>query len=341
MLNRRQFTAQAAALALATAGMFQSQAQAQDAEWANKMFEKKSHDFGVVARGADTTYQLKLKNIYEQEVHISSVRTTCGCTAGKPSTETLKSLEEAFVTITMDTKKFSQRKNSNVIVAFDRPIYAEVTIPITAYIRQDVVIEPGSAQLGSFYRDDKKEQVLKLQYAGREDWKIKEVKTGNEHIVVKPIETSRGGGYVNYDLVVSTNSSVPAGSLRQYVTLITDDQSNPNVPVLVEGEVKADFSVEPSLVSLGTLQAGQSKATQVVIKGRKPFEVESVTCERAKDVFQVRLPKSAAPVQVIPLTVVAPNEAGTLDEELSIAIPGRSEPVKFRVYAKIVAAAKE
>lgn len=337
MQNRRQFIAQAAVITLATVGTLSPLVQAQDTEWASKMFEKKSHDFGVVARGADTTYRLKLKNVYEQEVHISSVRTTCGCTAGEPSKETLKSLEDAYVTITMDTKKFRQRKDSNVIVVFDKPLYAEITIPITAYIRQDVVIEPGSAQFGSVYRDDKKEQTLKLQYAGRDDWKIKEIKTNHEHIVAKAIETSRGGGIVNYDLQVSLDPSIPIGSVRQYITLITDDQTNPNVPLLVEGEVKPDFSVEPSLVSLGTLQPGQTKTVQVVIKGRKPFEVESVTSEKAKDVFQVRLPKSAAIVQVIPLTITAPSEAGTLDEELSVVIPGRTEPVKFRAYAKIVA----
>jgi len=335
MQNRRQFLAYSAALSIASMSSLGAVSFAQDAEWASKMFEKKSHDFGVVARGAATQYRLKLKNIYEQEVHIAEVRTTCGCTAGKPSQETLKSLEEAYVTITMDTVKFKQKKDSNVIVVFDRPLSTQVTIPITAYIRQDVVVDPGSVQFGSVYREDKNEQTVKIQYAGRDDWKVKEIKTNSDHISAKVVETARGNGRVDYDLIVGVSNAMPVGALRQYISLVTDDQSNPIVPVLVEGDIKADIFVDPSLVSLGTMQPGQSKTVQVVVKGRKPFEVESVTCEKAQEVFQVRLPKNAAPVQVIPLTVTAPDKAGTLDEELSIAIPGRADAVKFRAYAKI------
>ena len=147
-----------------------------------KMFEKTTHDFGVVARGSDTVYRLKLKNIYQQDVHISEVSTTCGCSAGKPGKETLKSLEETYVEITMDTRKFIRRKDSNVIVTFDRPVYGRVQIPITAYIRTDVVIEPGSAQFGTVDREENNEKTLKVSYAGRQDWQIKKVETSHTNV---------------------------------------------------------------------------------------------------------------------------------------------------------------
>ena len=44
--------------------------------WAEKMFEKRSHDFGVVATASDVSYRFQLKNIYAQQAHIASVRTT-------------------------------------------------------------------------------------------------------------------------------------------------------------------------------------------------------------------------------------------------------------------------
>ena len=119
---------------------------------------------------------------------------------------------------------------------------------------------------------------------------------------------------------------------------MTDDAANPNVPVLVEADIRPDISVDPAIVSLGMMTPGQSKTVSVVLKGKKPFEVESVTCEKLRDVFQVRLPKSAAAVQIIPLTVTAPDKPGsTFDEELTVVIPGRAEPVKFRAYFKIAA----
>ncbi|HBL45631.1 MAG TPA: hypothetical protein DDZ90_19805, partial [Planctomycetaceae bacterium] len=103
-------------------------------EWAEKMFDKDKIDFGVIARGSDAQFRLKIKNIYPSPVHISNVRTTCGCSAAEPSKNILESGEEGYIQVKMDTARFQRRKDSNVIITIDAPQYAEVRIPITAYI---------------------------------------------------------------------------------------------------------------------------------------------------------------------------------------------------------------
>lgn len=334
MQNRRQFLSGTAAT-VASVALAPGLVAAQDSDWAVKMFEKKTHDFGVVARGSETTYRLKLKNIYKEDVHISEVSTTCGCSAGRPGAETLKTLEETYIEITMDTRKFMRRKDSNVIVTFDRPLYGRVQIPITAYIRTDVVLDPGSAKFGSIDREEKNEKTLKVAYAGRQDWQIKKIETGHKFIEANATETSREGGFVNYDLTVTLAPETPYGPLRHFITLITDDKNNPKVPLLVEADVKPDIVVTPAIVSLGTMRPGQKKTVNIVLKGKKPFEISGVTCEKAEDVFAVRLPKSASPVHIIPLTITAPSKPGKLDEELRVKIPGRKEPVTFRAYGQV------
>src|SRR5207249_2975864 len=99
--------------------------------------EKTSHNFGVVARGADTRYRFAVKNVYQETVHIASVRTSCGCTAAKPNQDTLLSRETAYIEVTMDTRKFEHQKDSSITVLFDAPFTAEVRLPISAYIRSD------------------------------------------------------------------------------------------------------------------------------------------------------------------------------------------------------------
>ena len=135
---------------------------------------------------------------------------------------------------------------------------------------------------------------------------------------------------------MSLGSDVPYGTLRHFITLITDDKNNPKVPLLVEAEVKPDIVVSPAVVSLGTMSPGQIKTVNVVLKGKKPFKVAGVTCEKAEDVFAVRLPETASPVHIIPLTITAPEKPGKLDEELRVKIPGRKEPVTFRAYGLVV-----
>ncbi len=49
-------------------------------EWAEKMFSVTSHNFGTVAKGSKTEFRFVYRNLYEEDVHVSSVRTSCGCT---------------------------------------------------------------------------------------------------------------------------------------------------------------------------------------------------------------------------------------------------------------------
>jgi hypothetical protein len=317
--------------------MWSAPAGAQSSDWAQKMFEKLDHDFGVVARGADARYRLKITNKYQQPVHISSVTTTCGCTAAKPSKDSLASLETAYIEITMDTKKFQHEKTSSVTVIVDQPRYAEVRIPIKAWIRTDIVLTPGGAAFGNVTQGAEVDRKIGVAYAGRGNWKIKDVISKNPNLTAKVVETRRDAVNVNYDLVVTVKGTTPKGELRDQLTLVTDDAGNPYIPVLVEGRIEAEYSVNPELVTLGTLYPGERKTVNIVVRNstKKAFAIEKIESEKSSGVFEVRLPKDSRPVHVVPLTVIAPGEPGTLSEEFTVTIAGNAEPVTFKALGKI------
>jgi hypothetical protein len=319
-------------LAVSRAG---STAYAQEATWAEKMFEKRDHDFGVVARGADAKYRLKLTNKYQQAVHIASVTTSCGCTAAKPSKDTLASRETAYIEIVMDTRKFTHDKSSSVTVVVDQPQYAEVRIPIHAYIRTDVVLAPGGAEFGPITRGSDETRKIAIAYAGRGNWKIKDVISKNPNVTAKVVETHRDAANVNYDLQVVVKGSTPLGELRDQLTLVTDDAGNPYIPVLVEGRVEPEYVVT-DIVTFGNLTPGEKKTMNVMVRGKNPFMIEKIESEKTAAVFEVRMPLEAKKVHLVPLTLVAPTEPGTLEEEFTVTIQGSSEHVTFKARGKIV-----
>jgi len=322
------------AIALVPANLL---AAGQSTEWALKMFDETEHNFGVVARGSDVQHRLKVTNIYEETVHIADVRTSCGCTAAKPSQSTLESLETAYIEIVMDTKKFTRQKDSSVIITIDAPQRAEVRIPISAYIRTDVVTDPGSVNFGTVDQGAGATREINVSYAGRADWKIVGVENLPEYMVAKLDEISRTSGGVNYKLAVTLSDETPVGAFRGQINLMTDDASNPRVPLLVEGDVKPDIVVSPEVVSLGMLTPGQQKTMNVVVRGKKPFKISKIECESDHNAFQVRLPQDEKTVHVVPLTISTPEGNGTLVEQFTITIDGRPEPVTFKALCKVVA----
>jgi len=86
------------ALTLSTSAMAQ--------EWAKKMFEVTSHDFGTVAKGAKVDFGFKFQNKYEEDVHVEYVSSSCGCTTPTIAKNTLKTWETGEVLATFNTEAF-------------------------------------------------------------------------------------------------------------------------------------------------------------------------------------------------------------------------------------------
>ena len=69
--------------------------------WAEKMFKRTSHDFRIVGRGTKSQFHFDFTNLYEEDVHVASVRTSCGCTTPTLTKDTLKTHETGSVLATI------------------------------------------------------------------------------------------------------------------------------------------------------------------------------------------------------------------------------------------------
>jgi hypothetical protein len=287
-------------------------------EWATKMFETTSHDFGTVARGAKAEYEFVFSNIYVEDVHVASVRTSCGCTTPVIKTPSLKTYEKGAILAIFNTPKFIGQRGATLTVTFDKPYYAEVQLQVSGYIRSDVVLDPGSAEFGTVEQGTAAEKTLAINYAGRDDWEIVDVKSANPHLSGKVVETRRGDGLVSYNLVVRIDENAPVGYVDDHLVLVTNDRSSTEVPVPVEGIVQAGIRVSPASLFMGVVQPGQKVTKQVVVKGNKPFRIISVNCDGKDFHFDTSKDKTPKELHLIPVTFVAGKEPGKVSKTIRI-----------------------
>lgn len=313
-----------------------NRAGAQDPLWAQKMFDKVEHDFGVVPSNADLKYRLKITNKYQQVVSIAGVRSTCGCTAGKPSKNTLASEEVAWLDLSMDTRRFRGLKETKVIVTFNQPIFAEVEIPVKAFINPDVILNPGALEFRGIPKGVDQQLRMVIVYNGRGQSIIKEAVCKNPHVAVKLNLARQEPFSVTYEMAVTIKGTAPLGELRDQVLLVTTDPNNPQIPVLVEASVEPEFVVSPDIVSFGNLAPGERKTINIVVRGKRPFAIEKIESEKTAGTFETRIPTDTKQVHVLPLTLIAPKEAGAVSDEFSVTVTGGSEHVMFKASGKVV-----
>lgn len=328
-----------ACIALVLACSCVSAANGQD--WARKMFEGTDHNFGAVARGSTVQHFFFLKNIYKEDIHIASVRSSCGCTDVKITKDTLKTYERQAIVASLNTKSFLGQRSATLTVTIDKPYYAEVQLQVSGFIRSDIMLTPPGVAFGSVDQGVQNVQKVEIVYSGgRADWRITDIKVGNESFDAEAVELSRTRTGAKYELAVRLKPTAPPGYLKDTITVVTNDAATPTFPVDVEGQVVAEITVRPSPLFLGVFKPGQKATKQLVVRGKKPFRITAVECPDSSFEFKFDR-EELKEVHLIPVTFTAGEGAGKIDSRIVIRVDQGTEMVTDVQAQAVVEAAAQ
>jgi hypothetical protein len=326
-----------AGVLLLTAGAVH--AQDRQLNWAERMFSELNCDLGTVAHRSDLRHRLEIRNLYEETVYIRNVKKNCGCTEFTLTGEELATFESAFIDLTFNTTDFLNEKQSSidVTVAFEGGGERTVHVPIRYFVRRDVVFTPGSAEFAEVVTGQGAERVMQVEYTGNSNWQITGMQSSSEFVTATANQIDRRNGRTTYEIRVNVDPSAPLGAFREQLTVTTTDNRNPEMSIMVSGEVVADIVVNTEMQDMGEMTPGTQRSFSIIIRGREPFVVSNV--ESASDngsYFQVRLPQDSKAVHIIPMSFEAPAVPGPIEEEFLVTIEGREEPVRFKASCVVV-----
>ncbi len=319
-------------------GLAATTANAQQS-WVDAIFPEDSYTFGTVARGSKLKHSFRLVNTTNQEIHILSWTTKCGCTDVKVGARDIPPGTQTFVEATLDTTKFLGQKNSGLTLHFDRPAFAQKDLALSCFIRGDVLLNPGAVDFGLLTRSAGSQQVLQLTYlGGQPNWGITKIDTVSPHITARAeeIENTRSASSVQYRLTVQLNASAPTGYFKDEVTLHTNDPSSPTIPVSVTANVQGAVVVTPSVLTLGQIKAGQVVTKDILVRSAEPFTITE-TAAKQGDLSATKGGETPSKLHKLTVTLKAPAQPGPtygmLELKTSIA---NEPPVKLTAFATVV-----
>ncbi len=302
-------------------------------EWATKMFTTTSHDFHSVAAGAKAEFRFQFKNLYEEEVHIKSVRSSCGCTHPTITKYDLKTFEVGEIVAEFNTRMDSGgQKSATITVTFDKPFYAEVQLQVAGFIRSDVVLQPGLVDFGTVDVGTSAEKRIAVNYAGRNTWSVVKAKVP-AGLDAEIFEMSRGQGQVSYELVVRLKQTTTPGYVQDQILLVTNDKGNREIPVDVEANVVAEISVNPSTLFMGVVQPGQQLTKQLIVRGKRPFKIVGVKCDDAS--FEIVSDGQSRSLHRLPVVFTAGEKQGKITQQIAIETDQGATPT-LTAYAQVV-----
>lgn len=286
-------------------------------EWARKMFAETTYNFGTVARGSKTEHRFTFRNIYKEDIHISGVRTSCGCTSPVVTKDLLKTHETAEVVATFNTRTFLGQHGATLTVTIDKPYYAEVQLRVDGNIRSDVFFEPPFVDLGNVDLGEGATQTVQVTRTGSSPWQITDVRSANPMFEVTLSQPRRSATQTAYDLTLTLKPEADPGYINSELILVTNDPRAEQIPMDVEGRVVAAVTVSPQLLAMGVVQPGESVTKNLVVRANQPFRVTDVACGDA--CVSCKVPDREAAVQILPVTFTAGASAGVIEREVKVA----------------------
>ena len=309
----------------------------QNKSWATKMFAEPKFDFGPVAQHSDCQSYLEFTNVFEPDMEVVSVTTSCKCISASTETKVLKANQKGKIKLVLDTSRFQGQRHVTLTVQFkySGSNYVTASIPCAAFIRTDVWMQPSFANLGSLTVGTGGEQTVKVSRTGNDQWQIRQVRSRNPGLTAELKEVSRGNGRVEYEIQVKVSPEAPIGNIQESLVLVTNDHSNANVALRVEGRVEADIQVTPEVLPLGRMKPGKEVRFPVVVRSKKPVRIERIDCADHADCVKVSAPSEEKSSHMLWIVVTPPDVIGEFHETITVVIAGRPQPLVFKASGEV------
>jgi hypothetical protein len=314
-----------------------SKAQAQ--EWVRKLFKETHHDFGTVSRNAKAEHSFIIENCFEEDVHIASVRSSCGCTSPVATKPTLKSWEKGEILAKFNTKTFTGTKSAVITVVIDKPYYAEIQLTVGGTIRTDVSIEPGEIVFGDVEMGQSRTIDLTLAFNGKKGLQIADVR-GNaqafEVVLDQPMYQPNG---VTYRMHVKLKESLTAAKILDEVIVVTNDpdERNREFSIPVSARIRPPITVTPETVTMGDVRSGETRQQRFIVKAKKPFSIDLITC--GDDRFEFQTPSGEKTTHIVPFTFRCKSTQAGENEKLDqkvVIVTSQGEQVEVALTGRIL-----
>ena len=335
-------------------------------DWGDAMFDRRKIEFGTVARSAETTFTVTIKNPYLEEITVSSLTTSCGCISWQEKLPiSIPSRGERDLTIRLDTVRHVGDKRVKAFVTLyerTKGLTANVTIPVEGRIRNDVEVRPSSVAFGAVEPGSGSTQRISIIYTGPlRDWRIVAAEVTSDNLQTRIMEKARGVDGTHYEILVDVKPAAGIGTIRDRLVMKTNEVGSHDVTIPIDGVIEPDIIVADA--HFGAVTPGHPKSITIVLRGKKPFQIEQVDhvarliaqpresdgaplvmvavgrngiATAATSDFKTEFSRTIAQIQKMTMTFTPSAEAGIFEESFSVMIKGREQPVTFQALGRIL-----
>jgi len=297
------------------------------------------------------TFVFSLRNIGNTDLHISKVKTNCGCTVIDDFPHTLASNQTGQIKIRYTFNSSRGNFSQSAAVMSDDTDFPVAQLAIVGNGRQEVKIAPAELSFGKIIKGDKAVAQCFVSYTGDAPFDIKSAVTSFKPLTlaVKPLipqllrELRSGDGEVA--LNECTNRYVLEGSLdtadltikegKAIIEITTNLPKASTLKIPVNFEVVHPIMITPSKLFIGEVATGTSINKTVTVKSLHNSKIKIDAVNTQSTGLQISYPQN--PSEEITITfsgsISDPNQLADKNVEITLteATSGKSHKLTIPV----------
>jgi hypothetical protein len=269
-------------------------------------------NFGTVWQGEDQTFKITVSNAGNAPLQITSVKTSCGCTAAHKPKEVLSPGESDTLEIVYNAKKKVGPANQTVTVTSNDPLKPSVGIKVSGDVKQLYKLNPPTGlAFGRLVKDTVESRTLEIEntYTDKMFLKLKgdQNRSGPFKLEFKEVDAG-----TKYSLTVSTVPPLALGTAQADLIIETGITRMPEINIPIRAFVQERVVVSPKEVYVPkTLARPLERPVNVQYLASKPLNITAVKCN---------VPQITA--TLAPPQPNQPNEAGVFKfHRVNVTIP--------------------
>jgi hypothetical protein len=297
-------------------------------------FTETSFNAGSAWEGDVVSHLFSFRNAGAGTLHVSRVRSTCGCTAALSSRDTLEPGETGEIKVEFNTRRYHGNQKKTVFVTSDDPANATVQLHLEVEVKTAGSLSPRSL---TFHHMSFGEQTTRTVQVVPEDLPFRvtgvraEPAVFGARILGERNEASKEKGPV--DIEVAFGPLTAVGGQNGSLIVNTDHPRLPELRATLAASVDGNLQFSPRMIlftrddlNAGTVKkivfSHRSESDFSVLSVRSEaaqFQAEAATEEAAEEaVVEVRLAPDTPPGRYRSVIVVGTNQPG--QEEIKIPV---------------------
>lgn len=198
--------------------------------------EISSYDFGEVPQGDKVSYTFRFKNSGDELLEISSVSSSCGCTAALLSSKRIAAGDMGEIKATFDSSRFRGRVIKTITMKTNSPSHPQVQFKLQGEVKELLSVSTNRVVWNLGKPELAGHSTVKIKNQSQQDIRLNNARSTHERVKFEIDQLELAPGE---EATLSINGSLPEGEkrLNAYVLVDTDFKPLPQIRVAISARL--------------------------------------------------------------------------------------------------------